>query len=57
MGNQVEPSQGTPEIELSTVTSQETSEIEIIVASDKDSQYVVQIILVYLHKVLLSLLS
>ena len=54
MGNQVEPSQGTPEIELSTVTSQETSEIEIIVASDKDSQYVLQIILVYLHKVVLS---
>ena len=46
MGNQVEPSdtqeisQGTPEIELSTVTSQKTSEIEISVASDKDSQYV-----------------
>ena len=35
-----EISQGTPEIELSTVTSQETSEIEISVASDKDSQYV-----------------
>ena len=54
MGNQVEPSQETSEIELSTVTSQETSEIEISVASDKDSQYVLQIILVYLHKVLLS---
>ena len=46
MGNQIEPSdiqeipQTTPEIELATVTSQETYEIEISVASDKDSQYV-----------------
>ena len=64
MGNQVEPqvtptprrshygtpqekSQGTPVIEIS-VTPQGTPDIEISIAPEKDSQYVSEIIMVYI---------